>query len=366
MARNRKFTYVAEKLKVQVDAGVYPVGEPLPPEHKLAEEYGVNRLTLRKALDVLSREQVVIRRPRCGTFPNPVAVRQKIDAVMYVGDTSAHFYDGFYQTLCGEAQNRGLAILTVKPDADDPVWCEQFRALASRHQRLICMQTYWPQVKSFIGAGIHATRVSGFQSVGDLAEDERPGYVVSTDQYRAFKLAVEYLVKLGHRKIGLLDLAWAKTDDSLVAHISPRRDSVLGYRAALQENGLGEEWVMGIPDRYDVKDRQEFEEQSIRHHFDLWPTMPTAILSTSDFRVVPLLRVLRERGLRVPEDMSVVGMGNTPWTLAVDPPLTSVCLGEKELASLALMLNAEREPETARVVRVDPELVVRKSTAAIV
>ncbi len=75
-----------------------------------------------------------------------------------------------------------------------------------------------------------------------------------------------------------------------------------------------------------------------------------------------LLRVWREQKVRVPEDVSVIGIGNTPWVLALDPPLTSVCLGEAEMARLALLLNEAEPPEKTRVVRVDPEVMVREST----
>ena len=71
---------------------------------------------------------------------------------------------------------------------------------------------------------------------------------------------------------------------------------------------------------------------------------------------MPLLQALQARGLQVPRDVSLIGIGNTPWC-----GLDSVALNEEELARLALSLCALPPPTERVIFHVNPRLVVRGS-----
>jgi len=81
----------------------------------------------------------------------------------------------------------------------------QFQRLATSHARLICMSRHWSAMRDFIPPDVRVTHVSGFDSVNKAMNGDRPAYTVSTDTYRATKLAIEHLVGLGHRRIGYGD-----------------------------------------------------------------------------------------------------------------------------------------------------------------
>jgi len=85
----------------------------------------------------------------------------------------------------------------------------------------------------------------------------------------------------------------------------------------------------------------------------------------ADFRAVRLLAMLRELGLRCPQDCSVVGAWNTPWCNLSTPSLTSVSLAEEELARLMVLLSQQPVPATPTELTVTPRLVERESTIAI-
>lgn len=356
-------TRALQVIRQYVLSGEVQPNVALPSCRELAKRFHISHMTVHRAMNTLAEERVVIRLAGGMVSVNPAAAAHLgIAPTLYVGDTQGHFEHAFYTALCAEAQDRGKAVTSFMP-GDGSQAMDRFQALAGQHNRLICAETVWGKVRDAIPADVHVTRVSGYFSVGAVSSADRPGYVVSTDIYRGVKLAVEHLVSLGHRRIGLLDVGWQQDGDALLGRADPRRDSLLGYRAALQENGLQEEWLLIIPNKPDAgANWEDHQAQVIRRHLDIWSPLPTAVLAIADYRAAGLLRVLRERGLRVPDDMSVMGVGNTPWALAVDPPLTTICLGERQLARLAMILNEEPEPNSARVIRVDPELVVRKST----
>jgi LacI family transcriptional regulator len=110
-------------------------------------------------------------------------------------------------------------------------------------------------------------------------------------------------------------------------------------------------------------------ESGYRHGLDLLagPDRPTAVFAGSDYQALGVLRAAREIGLRVPDDLSVVGYDDLPISQWIDPGLTTVHQPLREMAAMAtrmlLTLAAGGEPPSTRVELVT-ELVIRASTAA--
>jgi LacI family transcriptional regulator len=94
--------------------------------------------------------------------------------------------------------------------------------------------------------------------------------------------------------------------------------------------------------------------------------LPTAVFAHNDTMAIGAMATFRERGIRVPEDISVIGYNDSPLTDQIEPPLTTVRLPGYELGRLAAELVLTHidgaESTTERVV-VAPVLVVRRSTA---
>lgn len=94
----------------------------------------------------------------------------------------------------------------------------------------------------------------------------------------------------------------------------------------------------------------------------------TGIVCASDLMALGTIRIARARGLRVPEDLSVVGYDDSPLMAFTDPPLTTVRQPVRPLCQLAVgMLLAEIRGERASrsELLVEPELVVRGSTGVV-
>jgi DNA-binding LacI/PurR family transcriptional regulator len=92
---------------------------------------------------------------------------------------------------------------------------------------------------------------------------------------------------------------------------------------------------------------------------------PTAVFCYNDRSALGAMRSIRLRGLRVPDDISVVGFDDLFLASYTDPPLTTVrqpmrIMGQLAMASLFKLMSGE---ESAITIRVDAELIVRESTA---
>ncbi len=164
--------------------------------------------------------------------------------------------------------------------------------------------------------------------------------------------AVQHLAELGHTRIaticGPMDLACSQ-------------DRLAGYRAALADHGIpyAEELVVG----------GDFLEQSGVEGggrlLDL-AKPPTAIFTVSDLMGFGVLRAAQTRGLRVPDDLSVVGFDDIDESALIMPGLTTVRQPLAEMGRVATRLLVERieKPETApQRIELPTELVIRGTTA---
>jgi DNA-binding LacI/PurR family transcriptional regulator len=175
---------------------------------------------------------------------------------------------------------------------------------------------------------------------------------VNDDGEAGAALAVDHLVGLGHRRIAHLDGGGAAT-------ASARRK---GYRQAMRRNGL-EPLVVHSEHTDHAGEKAVQELLGTYARADL----PTALLSGNDFNAVGAISALEEAGLRVPEDVSVVGYDNTSLAALRHLSLTTVDQPRVEMGRLAVEALLERvRGERTEPVRhlLNPSLVVRSTTAA--
>ena len=163
--------------------------------------------------------------------------------------------------------------------------------------------------------------------------------------------AVEHLVQMGHRRIGFLV---GKLD------LSTSRERLEGYRRALADHGLEHDPTLVLPgDSRQTTGRERTAELLAR------PDPPSALLVGNSLMTLGALEAINAAGVRVPEDLAIVGYDDMPWAMAVSPPLTVVRQPGYELGRQAMELLLQRIREPARstvVVTLQSELVVRRSS----
>ncbi|CBG70727.1 MULTISPECIES: LacI family DNA-binding transcriptional regulator [Streptomyces] len=166
--------------------------------------------------------------------------------------------------------------------------------------------------------------------------------------------ATRHLVELGHRRIGAI---------SGPSRMICSRARVDGYRAALE--------TAGLPVAADLIKAGDFHhETGYRLGLELLrrPDRPTAVFAGNDLQALGLYEAARELGLRIPEDLSVVGFDDLPVARWVGPPLTTVRQPLMKMAEaaarLVLDLGRQDTPPTATRVELATTLVVRSSTTA--
>ena len=186
--------------------------------------------------------------------------------------------------------------------------------------------------------------------VAVAATPRRSPHIVSIDQYRGARAAVRHLAELGHTQIN--HLAGPATAPDALERVRGWRDELVAQRLEVPELLQGD-WTAA----------SGFE---IGRTLDL--SWGTAAFASNDQMAIGMLSALRNRGLSVPEDLSVVGFDDIPEAAYFFPPLTTIRQDFAALGTLMMqkVLVAVEEPESATEDTPLPtKLIVRESTRAI-
>jgi DNA-binding LacI/PurR family transcriptional regulator len=191
---------------------------------------------------------------------------------------------------------------------------------------------------------------------------------VTVDREEAVRLAVRHLLGRGRRRIGLAVMTLARR---------PHLARLHGYQRELQDHGLtiderlvfnGAVVRLSFAKYNDLDGRWEFPFETIDAAIDqlVVECKADAIVAHDDFWAAALIKRLRARGVRVPEDVAIVGYLNhyvADWT---DPALTTFDLqhglaARQMVEMMAKMIVRGPLPEDERVVTIRPKLIVRES-----
>lgn len=193
----------------------------------------------------------------------------------------------------------------------------------------------------------------GFPIVIQGSRSDLDAPSVDVDNRAGARGAVEHLLALGHRRIACITNA--------PLHYTAAAERLEGYVSALAAAGIEHAPELVVEGAFDAASGYAAIVRLLagRSHF-------TAVFVASDVVAIGALRGLREAGLRVPLDLSVVGFDDVPIAAHVDPPLSTVQLPAGALGEAAGRLLLDRiagRPVPARTL-LPTQLIVRDSSAA--
>lgn len=343
------YVQVRQRVREAILSGKFR--DRLPSERTLAQQYGIAHMTVRRALSDLVDEGILDRRVGSGTFVRkPGSAPRRAYQIGFALDPVVSGGSGnpyFARVLRGveqAAREHGYSVVFS----------------ASAENLLDSMNA--------AGGSPSQRRVDGVVAVapGDEEAARRCARLVPTvvldnrfaglpcviaDNVDGARQATAHLVSLGHRRIAHL----AGEQGSAVG-----RERLEGYRLALEERALP--WSDA---------RVAFAGFNVDGGYGSVASLmegdgpPTAIFCANDAMALGAMKRLREMGLRVPDDVSLVGFDDIETAALVDPPLSTVHVPQEEIGALAveMLLEAVFRGEAPSGTRlVDVELVVRESS----
>lgn len=176
-----------------------------------------------------------------------------------------------------------------------------------------------------------------------------PVHYVDVDNVNGARMAVEHLLRLGHERIATI---------TGPLNMCAGEDRLKGYRQALSARGIAVDENLIAEGDFTEQGGQ----MAMRR---LLPYRPTAVFAASDMMAIGAIKVIRDAGLRVPEDIAVVGFDDIPLASMVEPPLTTIRQPIEQTGEIAAKLLIDLIENSAgtlthRVV-LPTELVIRAS-----
>ena len=324
----------------------------------VADAAGVHRSTASRALNPeachLVAEEVVERiraqARRLGYRRDVLAASLRTRRSRLVGVVVPDIANPVFAPILGaleiELRVNGFSSLVANAGPDPQQQIAIIESLVARRvEGLVLATARWndPAVTFCIDAGVPTVLVN-------RAEARTRVSSITSDDVLGLRLAVEYLVSLGHSNIGHL----AGPPDLSTGALRRR-----GYENAMAAAGLEDRIAVEAAEAYTREAGREAAKRLLARN-DL-----TAIAAANDLLALGAYQALARIHLRCPKDISVVGHNDMPLVDMVDPPLTTVRIGLKEMGeeTARLLLAQIRGGQGALSRTIKPELVVRGSTA---
>ena len=269
---------------------------------------------------------------------------------------------------------------TIVPDSADPFFAEVARgiedtAFENGYSLILCnsdrnlgKEAFYTNVLVekrvdgilFLAAGVSTERIVDLQQRGIpvvVVDRELPASNVDsvvTDNAGGGWSATRHLIDLGHQRIGHI----AGPSD---LRLSKYRST--GYCKALEEAGIATDENLVVRGDFDFESGHRAAHQLLAND-----KRPTAIFACNDIMAIGAICAAVELGLRVPEDLSVVGYDDIPLASYSNPPLTTVAqpIYDMGVTAASMLLERLHDPSgPARQLVLDVELQIRRSTAVL-
>ncbi len=345
-----EYERVKGDLQHKISSKVLTVGTRLVSERDMAIEYGVSRITIRRALSKLESLDMIYKVPGKGAFVSgheKTVLNRLISAFCFYDLYTDAFYAEIFSGILQEAHKLGFHLITGKVESDLHSK-NMIERLSSEHQT----------DGSLLIGSIPDQLVEMVQSQGkpivlvDNISRKRELAAVMGDNASGAYAAVQHLLKLDHKRIAHIMIC---EDGHLPVSFQERRDA---WAKALSDAGITPDEDLLMDWNYVADPDGSAVRGKIR------AAMPTAIFCCNDLMAVHIMRLIENMGLNVPTDISVAGFDDTPF--AQFASLTTVAVPKKEMGivSVKRLINQLNGTDFGPLTTVMPvRLITRRSTA---
>lgn len=348
------FTRMKEEI---LNGGLEP-GAQYFSDRQLIERYGVSLLTVRQAMSELVNAQILERRQGSGTFISQRVAKMRAKpadttpgAILFTGWSPAAlsgwdsmYFRDIFEGMQAEATARELQILfdDFRAQSAEKIAAEA-KSRGIRGALALIGQESEKRTKLLSAAGLPIVAVNfSLKGIPSIVPDDFAGG----------QLAVKHLLLLGHRRIAHLHSGettphWAEVRR---AYLECTEVGIASGKSLLFESDK-------LRGSIDVG--YELAAQMVERG-----NLPTAVFAGNDLIAIGAMRLLQERGIRIPQDISVIGFDNIEAAEICSPGLTTIGVDRKEMGRTAVRMlldpAAHTEPKPIGV-----KLVERKSTAKV-
>jgi len=354
-----KYKRIYVKLRDLLSSGVYNEGHKLPSENELVERFGASRPTVRRALAQLETEGFVEKKMGSGTVVSQRTNHKNPVFGLLIPELGM---TEIFEPIC-----QGISQARIGSH-HDLLWGPTFIPGGSKEDQAVSLCRYYIERRV---SGVFFAPMEHFEGRDEVnlqivrAFDEAqipvvlldrdivifPGRskydVIGIDNRRAGYVLTEHLLLTGAKRVAFLARPYS-------AHTVDIR--LVGYREALvAHQGDQAQSLIKWADPADANVIQDFLERA----------QPDAIICANDYTAAQLMITLNDLGLQVPAHIRIAGLDDVKYAKLLQTPLTTIHQPCQEIGSVALLAMLDRiarPTAPSRDVRVDFQLMIRKST----
>ncbi len=351
---NPKYQQLKGILEEQLNRRKLKPGDKIPPEEKIAEKYGVSLGTVRQATAELVNEGLIYKEQGRGTF---VAEKKK-EKTFTIGLLLTDVGNPFFSQLVRSIQEKAhlLKYSVIYYNTNDQLLRET-ESIDMLIERGVDGVILVPVLKDGEEKLLRKLKKNDIPFVYlDRYLNEPTSDYIIVDNHSGVRQGIEYLISLGHKRIGCIS---AQPD----TWISKQR--VGPYENILRKNNLtGEDSLVQISDL--LKDKGGYD---AANKLLSMKNRPTAIFATSDMLAIGACKAAKDKGIRIPHDLSLIGFDDIEASSHLEIPLTTVSQPIDKMGQMAVKVLAERgekkDSENLQKIVLEPKLVIRESCRKI-
>lgn len=306
-------------------------------------------LNNREDVSPSTRQKVLEAAQRLGYVPNSLARSLVYGKTKKIGVIITTILNPFYATVVSGIESvlasKGYTLILYNSN-EDP-YKEKEAILALRQQRVDGLILAPIEYESLNVKYLIETKIP-FVLVARRTKEEDTNFVIA-DDFKVGKVATQYLIEIGHRKILFLN-SWKSSSAKL---------RLEGYKEALREAGflINPKLIYSLEPNTDLK--------ALLEKILLNKSRPTAIFCFCDSIALEVMKILKGMNFKIPEDIAIVGCDNLEYTELLSPPLTTIEISKYDMGVMAAKILLEiLEAENKEPIHFvfEPKLIVRAST----
>ena len=348
----KELRHIYAEKKIRESIRHLDINDKLPGERTFSSELGISYMTTRRAIDSLVAKGLLYKIPKKGTFvadPKQAATKSKTKNLGYFLDSSikdglsSPYYSMIFDALEKEAAKNGYSMMYFSNTGGS-----DFLEIAKKIDGVVvsCFPRIEPMLQEI------KQRVAVVCIDNTSMDKSIPS--VTLDNFNSVADSITYLCTLGHKRIGFI----TGLDDSDIG-----RGRLAGYLSALKSQHIAEDRDLIYKGDYSFETGRMGAD-----YFLSMPRPPTAIMCANDTMAISALKEVSRKGLRVPEDISIIGFDDIVMASQITPALTTVSVPVAEIAKKAIdilraaMNDGDQQYQHAAV---PCQLVERETTSEI-
>jgi len=350
---NPKYEQLKQILKKGINKRKLKPGDRIPSEERIAKDYGVSLGTVRQAMAELVNEGLIYKEQGKGTFVAEKKKKETFSIGLLLTDIGNPFFSQLARSIQEKAHLLKYSVIYYNTNDQLLRETESIDMLVKRQVDGVILVPVLKDGEERLLEKLKKNDIP-FVYLDRYLNEPASDYII-IDNLSGVRQTMEYLISLGHKKIGCI---------SAQPFTQVLEQRVKAYKKIVRENNLATDSLVQISDLSDDKGGYD----AANKLFSM-KNRPTAIFATNDIIAIGAYKAAKNKGMKIPQDLSLIGFDDIETSSHLEVPLTSISQPMDKMGQMAVEILVERsekkDSKELQKIVLEPKLVIRESCRKI-